>query len=126
MQILPISAGLPSGVRMRALFASGKLQMTRTLRITMEVVIDHFPADEIDEIEVYAEEEDETVETATASILADANPDEVAECIQQACFDEELFAGSMLYLKVLVADVVFADWKDAIPDDVSATKVTGE
>jgi hypothetical protein len=89
--------------------------MTRTLRITMEIVVDTLSADEIDEIEEFAEEEDVTVETAVASILADANPGEVAECIQQGCYDPEIFAGSMLYVRVNEANIVTATWLDASP-----------
>ena len=84
--------------------------MSRTLKITMEVVIDHLPADEIDDIEDFASDEDITLEEAAASILTDATDDEVAACIQQACFDPEIFAGSCLYLKVLQADVTGAAW----------------
>lgn len=89
--------------------------MTRTLKITLEVVLDHLPADEIDDLEIFAEEQDMTLEKAAQSVLLDASASEIAQCIQQGCFDPELFAGSMLYLRVNEANIISAEWHVASP-----------
>lgn len=86
--------------------------MSRTLTITLEVVLDHMAPHEIDDLDDFVEESGLTTDEAAASILTDATDDEVAACLLQGCFDPEIFAGSMLYLKVLDASVVKSEWRE--------------
>lgn len=85
--------------------------MPRTITVTMEVLVDHLPAHEIDDIAEYAAEEDMTEEQAAACVLSEAGAGEVAECLMLGTLDPDIFGGSMLYLKVVQAKVTAAKWQ---------------
>lgn len=84
--------------------------MPRKLTVTMEVEIDHLPSSQIDDIESYAEETGQSLEDVAAEMLADADPADVAECLAPLADDPEVFAGSMLYLKVIDTKITSATW----------------
>lgn len=87
--------------------------MTRKMLITLEVTLDHLPIEDIDDLDSVAEETGKTLEQAADALLAEAADWDVADCIVQSTYDEEMFAGSMLYLRVNETKVVNAKWSDA-------------
>lgn len=87
--------------------------MPRKLIVTMEVEIDHLPSSEIDYIEEYAETTGQSLVEIAAEHLTGADASDVAMCLVPSADDPELFAGSMLYLKVLETAITSAKWADA-------------
>ena len=85
--------------------------MPRTMTITLEVVIDHLPTDQIDDIESMAEDFQCTHEKVAEDLLAEAEDGDVAECLLQGIYSEENCAGSGLYLRVNDAKIVGMKWQ---------------
>lgn len=91
---------------------------TRTLRITLEIDLAALPREEWDEeIDAMRDEEgnSELDEASDDWPLEELSTDEVAMCVEQATYDPEIFAGSMLYLRVAETRVVSHEFVEATP-----------
>lgn len=74
---------------------------TRIVRVTLDVELMALPREEWDDDILEADEE-----ASDTWPLDELSSDEVASCVEQATYDPEMFAGSMLFLKVAETRVV--------------------
>lgn len=74
---------------------------TRIVRITLDVELMALPREEWEDEILEADEE-----ASDSWPLEELSSDEVASCVEQATYDPEMFAGSMLFLKVAETRVV--------------------
>jgi hypothetical protein len=74
---------------------------TRTVRITLDIVLMSLPREE------WGDEGLEADDNASDDWpLDEFSTDDVADCVEQVTYDPEVFAGSMLFLKVAETKVV--------------------
>jgi hypothetical protein len=81
----------------------------RTVRVTLEIDLASLPRDEWqDELEdLYDGDGDSDLDEASDDWpLEELSTDEVASCVEQGTYHPEIFAGTMLYLRVAETRVI--------------------
>lgn len=97
----------------------------RTIRVTLDIDLASLPREDWEEEIDAMRDEDGNSELDEASDdwpLEELSPDEVAGCVEQATYDPEIFAGSMLYLKVAETRVVSHEFVDGSLSPPESTK----
>ncbi len=91
---------------------------TRTVRITMDVDVVSLPREDWEDELSYLADDEECAGGADVSDdwpLEELSTDELAMCVEQATYDPEIFAGSMLYLKVAETRIVSHEFVEPSP-----------